>query len=115
MSSALDLLGAALVLVGALLALAAAIGVLRFPDTLSRMHAATKPQTLGMVLTLLGAILALRGDVHVWMLLLAIVFQLVTAPVVAQRVGQVAYQEGCLREDLLDGDELAAAELSDDR
>lgn len=115
MSAVLDVLGAMLVLVGALLALAAAIGIVRFPDTLSRMHAATKPQTLGMVVTLLGAILALRGTVDIWMLLLAIVFQLVTAPVVAQRVGQVAYQEHCLREDLLDEDELAAAELSDDR
>ena len=39
----LDILTAALVLGGSALALTAAIGLLRFPDTLSRMHAATKP------------------------------------------------------------------------
>ena len=40
---------------GALLGLAAGIGVLRFPDALSRMHAATKPQVLGVLLLLLGS------------------------------------------------------------
>lgn len=109
MSDVLDVLAAVLVLGGAVLALAAAVGVVRFPDTLSRMHAATKPQVLGMLLTLLGAGIALRGNVDIWMLLLAGLFQLITAPVVAQRVAQVAYQERCLRQDLLDADELAAA------
>ena len=42
----LDLIGAVLILIGALLCLIAAIGLLRLPDVLSRMHAATKPQTL---------------------------------------------------------------------
>lgn len=109
MSAALDLAAALLVLAGAVLALAAAVGVLRFPDTLSRMHAGTKPQVLGLLLILLGAGIALRGNVDVWMLVLAGVFQLLTAPVVAQRVGQVAYQEkgSCVRADLLDADERA--------
>ena len=43
---ALDILAGVLVLGGSTLALTAAIGVVRFPDTLSRMHAATKPQGL---------------------------------------------------------------------
>ncbi|MGK2855553.1 MAG: cation:proton antiporter, partial [Microbacteriaceae bacterium] len=41
-----------LVLSGSALALTAAIGVVRFPDTLSRMHAASKPQVLGLLLVL---------------------------------------------------------------
>ena len=50
-----DVTAAVLVLSGSLLALTAAIGVVRFPDTLSRMHAATKPQVLGLLLVLTGA------------------------------------------------------------
>ena len=42
-----DTVAAVLVLGGSALALTAAIGVVRFPDTLSRMHAASKPQVLG--------------------------------------------------------------------
>ena len=50
----LDILAAVLVLGGSTLALTAAIGVVRFPDTLTRMHAATKPQVLGLLLVLIG-------------------------------------------------------------
>ena len=57
----LDIVTAVLVLGGSTLALTAAIGVVRFPDTLSRMHAATKPQVLGLLLVLVG-----RGDPAAW-------------------------------------------------
>ena len=62
---------AVLVLAGSTLALTAAIGVVRFPDTLSRMHAATKPQVLGLLLVLVGAAIRLRGHADVGMLILA--------------------------------------------
>ena len=45
----LDVAGAVCLLLGSFLCLAGAIGLLRFPDTLSRLHAATKPQTLGLI------------------------------------------------------------------
>lgn len=88
-----DLLAAVLVLAGSALALTAAIGVLRFPDTLTRMHAATKPQVLGLLLVLGGATIRLSGNVDVGMLVLTAMFTLITAPVVAHRVGQLAYRE----------------------
>jgi monovalent cation/proton antiporter MnhG/PhaG subunit len=40
-SAVLDVAGGVLVVLGALLALAAAVGLLRLPGVLSRMHAAT--------------------------------------------------------------------------
>ena len=52
----LDVVAATLILGGSVLALTAAIGVVRFPDTLSRMHAATKPQVLGLLLVLALAV-----------------------------------------------------------
>ena len=64
----LDLIGALLVLAGSVLALTAAIGVVRFPDSLSRMHAASKPQVLGLLLVL-GMLSALNRpheiEVHI--------------------------------------------------
>nr|WP_204034547.1 monovalent cation/H(+) antiporter subunit G [Micromonospora qiuiae] len=102
-----DWLGAASLVAGALLSLAAAIGVLRFPDTLSRMHAATKPQVLGVLLVLLGVSLRLRTLADLGMVALAGIFQLATAPVAAQMVGRAAYRSGRVERRLLDVDELA--------
>ncbi|MFD0785179.1 monovalent cation/H(+) antiporter subunit G, partial [Micromonospora azadirachtae] len=92
---------------GALLALVAAIGVLRFPDVLDRMHAATKPQTLGVVLLLAGVALRLRTLSDLGMVVLVAVFQLATAPVAAQMIGRAAYRAGRVDPTLLDVDELA--------
>lgn len=107
MNGILDVLASILVLAGSALALTAAIGVVRFPDTLSRMHAATKPQVLGLLLVLAGAAVRLRGHPDVGMLILAGLFTVITAPVVANRVGQLAYREQSFRRDLLTKDEMA--------
>jgi multicomponent Na+:H+ antiporter subunit G len=91
--SAAEIISTVLVLTGALVALTASIGLLRFRDTLSRMHAATKPQTFGMLLVLSGAGVRLGHNVDIGMLILAGLFVMITAPVVAQRIGQLAYRE----------------------
>lgn len=101
MSTILDVVAATLILLGALLALTAAIGIVRFTDTLSRMHAATKPQVVGLILVLAGAIVRLRGSIDIWMLVLAGLFTLLTAPVIAHMVGRVAYREQRGRDGLL--------------
>jgi multicomponent Na+:H+ antiporter subunit G len=103
----LDVLAGAFVLSGSVFALTAAIGVVRFPDTITRMHAATKPQVLGLLLVLAGAAIRLRGHPDVGMLILAGLFTIITAPVVANRVGQLAYREQAFRDDLLLRDEIA--------
>lgn len=103
----LDVLAGVLVLAGSVFALTAAIGVVRFPDTLSRMHAATKPQVLGLLLVLAGAAIRLRGHPDVGMVILTGLFTVITAPVVANRVGQLAYREQAFRDDLLLRDEIA--------
>lgn len=107
MSTALDVLAGFLVLAGSTFALTAAIGVVRFPDTLSRMHSATKPQVLGLLLVLAGAAIRLRGHADVGMVILTGLFTIITAPVIANRVGQLAYREQSFRDDLLTRDEMA--------
>ncbi|TDC43300.1 monovalent cation/H(+) antiporter subunit G [Micromonospora sp. KC213] len=107
MTVVLDWLGGSALVVGALLSLAAGIGVLRFPGVLDRMHAATKPQTLGVLLLLLGLALRLRTPADLGMILLVGLFQLATAPVAAQMIGRAAYRSGRVDRKSLRTDELA--------
>lgn len=93
---------------GALLCLSAGVALVRFPDLMSRMHAATKPQTLGLLLVLLGCALRLRTREDVTTLVLIALFQLATAPVAAHMVGRAGYRSRLVRRDLLVTDELAA-------
>ncbi|MFF2085216.1 monovalent cation/H(+) antiporter subunit G [Nocardia sp. NPDC058176] len=91
--SAWEWLSGILIISGAALAFTAAIGIVRFPDTLTRMHAATKPQVVGIVLILAGTGIDLRHDVNVWMLVLTGLFTIITAPVIAHLIGRTAYRE----------------------
>lgn len=97
-----DIFVAVLILTGSLMAFTASVGILRFPDTLTRMHAATKPQTLGLILVLIAAMIRLWGTIDFGMLVLSGIFALITAPVIAHRVGRLAYQEQRIRDDLID-------------
>ncbi len=90
-----------LIVLGAALALTAALGIVRFPDTLSRMHAATKPQVVGLIMILMGAAIELRGHGNVWMLILVGLFTLLTAPAIAHLIGRTAYREQRGRDGLL--------------
>lgn len=102
-----DWVGAGCLLAGALLSLAAGIGLLRFPTVLDRMHAATKPQTLGVLLLLVGLALRLRDPEDLGMVALVGIFQMTTAPVAAQMIGRAAHRTGRIDPSLLDVDELA--------
>lgn len=102
----LDVLAALCLLGGAFLAFAAAVGLVRFPDLLSRMHTATKPQVLGLILLMLGLGLRLRGTPVLAMLLLVALFQMLTSPVAAHMVSRAGYRTGKVRRDLLVVDEL---------
>ena len=89
-----DVLSAVLLLAGCVLALTAALGLVRLPDIFSRMHAATKPATLGLLLVMLGAVLQIHSPDNRAKLLLVAVLQFVTAPVAAHMVGRAAYRSG---------------------
>jgi multicomponent Na+:H+ antiporter subunit G len=82
------LLAAALILLGSALALIAAVGLFRLPEVYGRMHAATKPAVLGLVLLLAGTAVQLADWSASARLLLAAGLQLVTAPVAMHVVGR---------------------------
>jgi len=87
-SSAVDVLGAACFIAGALLALIGTLGLHRLADTRSRMHAATKPATLGVALCALGAALQLASTSDVTKVVVIVVLQLVTSPIGAHMLGR---------------------------
>lgn len=103
----IDIAAAVFVVLGALLALVAGVGVLRFPDALSRLHAGTKPQVLGLVFIVLAIALTARTFTVLLLLIPVVLFQLLTAPIAAHMIGRAGYRTKNLRDDLLLVDELA--------
>ena len=76
MNLALDGLTVLTVSAGAFFFLAGTVGLLRFPDALSRLHALTKADNLGLGLVVLGLLFQLEGPfaalklIGVWLLTL---------------------------------------------
>jgi multicomponent Na+:H+ antiporter subunit G len=89
-----ELLGALLVVAGSVFCLLAAVGMIRLPDTLIRMHAATKAGTLGAGLILSGVAVCFADIGSVLKALLTLVFLFLTAPVGAHLMGRAAYRSG---------------------
>ncbi|WP_194793189.1 monovalent cation/H(+) antiporter subunit G [Raineyella fluvialis] len=105
----LDLLAALLCLVGALLCLTAAVGLVRFPDLVSRMHPAAKPQSLGIVVLLLGVVLHVRTWSAFFLLLLVTVLQMMTVTLASHVVARTGYRARLIDPRSLVADELALA------
>jgi multicomponent Na+:H+ antiporter subunit G len=85
-------LAALLMLLGALFSLLATVGVLRFPDLLTRMHAASKAGAVGGGLLLLAVALVSQDAAVALRALLGILFLLLTTPVAAHLLARVSYQ-----------------------
>ena len=81
------LVTAALILVGAVFVLAAALGLNRFPDLYSRMHAASKAGTVGSALMLIAVGILARS-------LAGFFFFVLTAPVSAHLLAKAAHETG---------------------
>jgi multicomponent Na+:H+ antiporter subunit G len=101
-----DVLASVLLIGGALQCLLGALGLVRLPTLLGRLQAATKPQTLGLLLILAGTAL-LVPPANAAPLVLVVLFQLTTAPVLSQLVGRSAYRSEAVQPDVLVVDELA--------
>lgn len=101
----LEVFSSVCLILGALSCLLGAVGLLSFPDVTSRLQAATKPQTLGLILILIGTAAQLEFKYASGLILVALL-QMLTAPVLAQLVGRAAYRSGNVRSKTLVVDEL---------
>jgi multicomponent Na+:H+ antiporter subunit G len=88
----LEVIAGVCLVFGAAMSALAGVAVLRFPDTMSRIHAATKPQVLGIVLLMIGLGLQLRSAAVIGLLVLIVLLQFVTAPVSAHLTVRAAYR-----------------------
>jgi multicomponent Na+:H+ antiporter subunit G len=100
-------MGPVLALLGATLTLLSAVGVVRFPDVMARMHALTKASTIGVVLALLGGALTLDHANDVTTLLLAAALQLLTLPVAANLMSRSTSMARGIESHVDEVDELA--------
>lgn len=89
-----DWITAALMWTGATFMLLAAVGILRLPDTFTRMQAATKAVTLGVVSMMLAAATHFADLGVTVRALTTVLFVFATAPVAAHLIGRVAYFVG---------------------
>lgn len=94
MSTAVDIVSGGLLLLAVSFVLLASIGLHRFDDVFSRIHASTKAVTLGVVLAAFGAAMQMDTTGDVAKLLLAAGLQLVGAPVAAHTLNRGSYWTG---------------------
>lgn len=81
-------------LIGSLFIFIAAIGILRMPDLLMRMHAATKAGTLGAGLILTGVTFHFQKWNVTIEAILTIIFIFITAPIASHLLARAAYFRG---------------------
>ncbi len=79
---------------GVLFFLAGTVGLLRFPDALSRLHALTKADNLGLGLVVLGLLPRVEGLVGGLKLVAVWLLAMLAAATVAQLVARVALRAG---------------------
>ncbi|MBW6489860.1 MAG: monovalent cation/H(+) antiporter subunit G [Lentimicrobium sp.] len=86
-----NLIVAIFVLAGAFFSLLAAVGVIRFPDVYTRMHAATKAPAFGILLFLIAAVFFFADFYTSVISLMIVVFIFLTAPVASHIISRVAH------------------------
>ncbi|XGA81069.1 monovalent cation/H(+) antiporter subunit G [Halomonas sp. CH40] len=90
----IDFIKGTFIIAGSLFMLLAAIGILRLPDLLTRMHATTKASALGVMLIMLAAAMHFAETSIAARALAIVVFILMTAPVAAHVIGRAGYFVG---------------------
>ena len=92
MSNAIEILSGALLLLGSGLIFTGALGVLRFPDTLSRMHAAGVTETLATTLLLMGLMLLAGWSIVLLKLIMILLFILFTSPTSSHALAKAVWR-----------------------
>ena len=90
----IDVIKGAMLLTGSSFMLLAAVGLLRLPDLLTRMHATTKAAALGVILIMLASAMHFAEVGVVARSFAIIVFILITAPIAAHVIGRAGYFTG---------------------
>jgi multicomponent Na+:H+ antiporter subunit G len=94
MSLALNLFTILAVSIGAFFFLAGTVGLLRFPDPLTRLHALTKADNLGLGLVVMGLLPQVQWPLGAMKLLAVWLFVLLAGTTVSQLMARAARRGG---------------------
>ncbi len=87
----IDLLTIVFFVLGAFFFMVGTVGLIRLPDALTRVHATTKADTLGLGLIIVGLWLQLGFEIVSIKLLIILVFIWITNPTAAHLIGKALY------------------------
>lgn len=85
----MEIIIAIFILLGAVFMLVAALGLFRFRDTLSRLHATTKAPSFAMLLIVIAVCIYFGSAVLILKALLLILFIYLTAPLAAHSISKI--------------------------
>jgi multicomponent Na+:H+ antiporter subunit G len=89
-----DTLAVVAVTAGAFFFLAGTVGLLRFPDTLTRLHALTKADNLGLGLVVLGLLPFAAGLLGALKLVAVWLLALLSGAMISQLIASLVRREG---------------------
>ncbi|GAB3311694.1 monovalent cation/H(+) antiporter subunit G [Haloplanus salinarum] len=90
----IEILAAVFVVVGTFFGFVATVGLVRLPGLYARLHAASKSDTLGSVLSLAGIAIVLGVSTESLKLVFLLLFLFVTSPTAAHAIARAAKEEG---------------------
>lgn len=92
----LDIVSSILLLAGVFFGLTGAIGLFRFPDFFTRVHAASITDSIAAILILSGLLLQTSFDLNTAKLLFILLFLMITSPTASHALAKSARHGGLL-------------------
>lgn len=92
----LDIISGILLLAGVFFGLSGAIGLFRFPDFFTRVHAASVTDSIAAVLIVGGLLLQTSFDLNTAKLLFILLFLMITSPTASHALAKSARHGGLL-------------------
>jgi len=89
-----NIITALLFWIGAFFMFVSALGLVRFPDLFTRMHAAAKTGTLGIVCLVIGVAFHFQRLEITFIAFLIVTFFFITVPIASQLIGRAGYHIG---------------------
>jgi len=90
----LELVALALAIGGAFFAMVAAVGLVRLPDVYTRIHAASKSDTLGALMSVAAVALVIQTETATLKALFLLLFLFLTNPTAAHAIARAAQDQG---------------------
>ena len=94
MSTLVELISVTLLVIGGVFFLAGTVGILRFPDVYTRLHALAKVDNLGLGFTMLGLLVKASGIFAALKLILIWLLVLIASAIVSFLIAQRALDNG---------------------